>query len=187
MIEFSNTPPDDGTGPALPLRRTPTGKPVQAVATSLDLIGCMTHFFKGRTQPHQNENCEACNAGLPKRWHTYLAASECGTLQHFIFETTKRGTEPFLDYRARYGTIRGCQFKASRANTAANSRVIIITKRIDLETVNLPAPPDLAACMSIIWNVAKPDVAGDPVTNAAIERIVKRNGQQIHLHVSEVS
>lgn len=186
MLQFSNTPPPNANGPGMQLLRTPTGKALNAVVTSPDLIGCHTHFFMGRTTPHDDADCDACDAGIPTRWHTYLSACQCQTHLHFIFETTERGSDAFIDFRNRYGSLRGCQFTARRANSAINSRVLITTKRIDLQTIVLPPPPNLIRCMATIWNVPMPEINPDPVTNAIIGRIApsRANGQPVDpLHV----
>jgi len=153
MPIFTNQPPEDARGVGLPLRRCPTYKPLTAIVTSLDLTGCPTHYFGGRTVPCEEHDCQACLNGVPWRWHSYLSCWDQTNKIHFLFENTARATEPFVQYREAHGTLRGCAFKAQRMNSRPNARVYIETKPVDLEKITLPKPPDLLAVLSIIWNI----------------------------------
>lgn len=158
MPTFTNSPPPDPRGHSLPLMRTPTGRPIAAIVTSADLVGTPTHFWKGRTVPCDVEHCEPCENGMPWRWHGYLSAYQDANSLHFLFEFTARASEPFLKYRQAYGSLRGCHFQARRVNFAHNARVLIQTKPGDLTKIKLPQPPDLVRCLSVIWNIAEPDL-----------------------------
>lgn len=163
MPNFSSVPPLDPRGHSLTLKRCPTGKPLVAIVTCDDLVGCPTHFYGGRTVPCETENCEPCNEGVPWRWHSYLSCFQPSTKIHFLFENTARATEPFVLYRKAHGTLRGCCFKAQRLNSRPNSRVYIDTKPVDLEKQTLPEGPDLIKVLGIIWNIPAPAISTDGV------------------------
>ena len=158
MPTYSNTPPAEGRGPAFSLRRTPTQRPLSAVITCEDLMGCCTHFYGGRTVPCEAPDCEPCREQVPWRWHSYVSAIDLGTMEHFIFETTAQATDVFVAYRTRHGSLRGCHFQATRAHNRPNGRVQIRCKPADLQRTQLPAPPDITRVLSCLWNIAKPDV-----------------------------
>lgn len=169
MPKWSHEAPEEPCGPALPIRRTPAYKPLVAIATSPDLIGTYTHFYKGHTVPcehqayldpenPQSEDCDACHDGIPYRWHSYLSAVDQADGLHFIFECTAQATEYFTAYRDANQTLRGCVFQARRLNQRPNGRVIIQTKPADLTDRRLPQGPDLAACMAIIWSLPEGSV-----------------------------
>lgn len=186
MPSYTNVPPQDGKGPALQLFRTPTKKAIHAIVTSEDLVGCPTHFYQGRTMPHEEDDCEACQHGIPWRWHGYLSAKDCSTSQHFLFEFTARVAESFVAHRETYGTLRGCLFKAKRANDNPNGRVIVQTRQAGLENIALPAGPNLVDCLAILWNLAKPSLS---VTDALkdIPRVrVNSNGQTIGIRIADL-
>ncbi len=153
MPGWSNAVPANPRGPAYPLLRTPPAKPLVAIVTSKDLVGCYTHFYKGRTIPCEGENCPAHQEGIPYRWHAYMSAYRVEDGVHFIFECTAQAAEHFTDYRDSNNGLRGCFFRASRMNSRANSRVIIRTKPCDLKTQYLPEPPNIEQCLSIIWDL----------------------------------
>jgi len=153
MPIWSHDIPDDPRGPAFPIHRTPAYKPLQAIATSDDLLGTFTHFYKGRTMPHEETNCEACEAGMPYVWHAYLSAFNQQTSLHFIFEMTAQAANAFIEYRTSFHTLRGCHFEARRMNNKPNGRILIRTKPYDLSTIVLPKPPDLIKCLSILWSL----------------------------------
>jgi len=81
-----------------------------------------------------------------------------GTREHFLFEFTPQVGDILKDYRKHHGTLRGCIFTSQRHNSRPNGRVILQTKPGDLAALNLPDPPDLIACMAIIWNIKKGEV-----------------------------
>lgn len=158
MPQFTNDVPDDSTRIALPIRRTPSAGRLIATVTSLDLIGCDTHFYGGHTVPCEKPECEPCGKGVPFRWHCYMGALDYRTHLHFIFECTASAARSFIDYRNAHHELRGCLFDAQRLHSRPNGRVIIRTKPGDLEAIRLPSPPDLVACMAVIWQLPSPEV-----------------------------
>jgi len=161
MPTFTDTPPEDPRGPSFQIVRTPTGKPLTAIVTSETMVGCYTHFWKRRTMPCERPDCEACRNGIPFRWHAYLSAYLSGSLLHCLFECTAQAAERFVDYRDAQGTLRGCQFTASRMNYAPNARIIITTKPADLTRIQLPKPPNIEKVLAILWNLPIPEVKAD--------------------------
>lgn len=161
MPAFSHNVPADPRGPSFPIVRTPPGRPLTAIVTSPDLVGCFTHYHKGRTVPCEQENCEACHDGLPFRWHAYQSVHVAATGLHCLFECTAQAAEHFTDYREAHATIRGCQFEARRYNSKPNARILIRTRPADLTGLYLPKPPDLVKCLGILWGFAADDVVAD--------------------------
>lgn len=158
MVKFTSDVPDDPRGYALPLMRCPTGRPIAAIITSDNQVGCPTHFWGGRTVPCQEENCEPCLEGNPWRWHSYLSAYSPKADDSFLFESTRRVAKMFAAYRQTHGSLRGCHFKAQRRTSARNSRVNMEMKPADLRSIRLPDPPNLIACLAIIWNLKMADL-----------------------------
>lgn len=165
MLNFSSDLPDDPRGPALTLIRCPVMRPLVAIVTCGDLLGCRTHFYGGRTVPCDDESCEPCLNGVPWRWHTYVSIWLRNAKRHMLLENTARASEPLILYRKAHGSLRGCQIAAQRVNSRVNARVNIETKPADLEEIALPDGPDLQKILSIIWNI--------PLTNMKVEQISK--------------
>lgn len=63
MPTFSSDVPIDPRGPAFPIVRTPISRPLTAIVTSPNLVGCYTHYFKGRTIPCEGSGCRLCMEG----------------------------------------------------------------------------------------------------------------------------
>lgn len=177
MPTWSTDVPKRHRGPAFPIRRTPTSRPIVAIVTSDDLIGTDTHFWGGHTVPCEAPECDACQNGVPYRWHGYLAAIDTKSHLHFIFEMTAQAAENFKDFLTAHGTLRGCLFEAKRLKAAINSRVCIRCKPADLREQHLPTAPDLRKCMAIIWNLPDPDVA-IAGTLKGVPKITNRNNAQ---------
>lgn len=161
MPTFSDRPPADPRGPSFQIVRTPTGKPLVAIVTSENLVGCYTHFYKRRTIPCERGDCEPCRQGIPFRWHAYLSAYLSGSHLHCLFECTAQAAERFVEYREAHGTLRGCQFTASRMSYAPNARIVITTKPADLGRITLPKPPHIPNVLAILWNLPLPEVKAD--------------------------
>lgn len=179
MPNWSNEVPDSPRGPALPIRRTPSNRPLTAIVTSEDLIGCYTHFYKGSTVPCTEPDCPAHLDGIPYRWHSYMTAVDCQNNLHFIFEVTALGAKYFTDYRDIHNSLRGCKFQAQRWNNRPNGRILIQMKPCDQAERHLPEPPDLAKCMAILWSLPAPDVSIEGINpETQTKRIrAKQNGE----------
>lgn len=158
MPKYSNTPPNDPRGYALPIVRTPAGRKFQAIITSEDLIGCNTHFWGGKTVPCEAPDCEACKNGMPYRWHAYCSAVLHPQGLHVIYEVTALAAEALVTFRHSNGTLRGCAIEAYRWKGSANGRVIIKCERTSRTLDSLPKPPDLIHCLSIIWQLPDKDL-----------------------------
>lgn len=176
MPMFSTDPPEDPRGFALPLVRCPAGQGITGIVTSLDLIGCPTHFFGGRTVPHEKDNCEPCKHGIPWRWHSWVGAYSVKQHGSFLFESTARVTKIFVAYREAHGRLRGCKFRAQRRTGARNSRVYLECQPADLDGITLPEPPDLLRCLSFIWNIPLPAISAEGIARNVPLAIVRGNG-----------
>ncbi len=174
MPSFSTEVPKDPRGPAFPIVRTPANGALCAIVTSPDLLGCYTHYFKGRTVPCEGEGCEACSNGLPYRWHAYQTCVTSKDHLHCLFECTAQAAENFTEYRKAHGTLRGCFFEAKRMHNKPNGRIIIRTKPADLTEFILPDPPDIINCLSILWGFAREDVTAPSINpNKATRQVEK--------------
>jgi len=182
MPQFSSQPPADPRGQALELKRCPPGSVLAGIITCTDVVGCPTHFWGGRTVPCEEENCEACQAGIGWRWHGYISAFHTIAKEHFLFEMTARCVEPLTEYRLANPTLRGCSFLAQRPSGKVNGRVFLKTKTVDLESVTLPPSPDLTNVLAMIWNLPTSSItdAGRIKGHPAVKVNTPGNGQQWH-------
>lgn len=181
MLKFSNTPPDDPRGHALPIVRTPAGKKFAAVITSDDIVGCNTHFWGGKTVPCEVPDCEACKNGMPYRWHAYCSAVLQPSGLHVLYETTALAAENLVTFRRSNGTLRGCLIDAYRWRGSANGRVIIKCERTSQALDTLPPEPNLIRCLAIIWQLPENGVAcGDATPFGANLNVACAKGPMNH-------
>lgn len=177
MYTFSNDVPDDPKGRVFDLIRVPHRGTVHGIITSDRSLSERTHFWGGRTIPHPDENCPACAEGMAYRWHTYVAAYNVKRKLPFLFECTSAAASPLKLYILTYGSLRGCEFKATRLGTRANSRVLIETKPANLEATFIPKEPNLRACLCRIWNIPYADTAvGRPSAPEPIIQVDRLDG-----------
>lgn len=158
MPTYSNTPPKDSHGVALPILRTPAAGKIRAIVTSEDMIGTNTHFWGGHTVPCGGRDCEACQAGIPYRWHAYLTAYLPPKALHFLYECTAPAAEVFVAYRNDRQHLRGCVFEAYRWRSARNGRVMLRCEPHPNDTIHLPPPPIIENVLAILWQLPKTNV-----------------------------
>lgn len=176
MPSWTKTPPTDLGRSGYRLIRTPPNHPLTAYVLSDNLVGCKTHFVGNRTIPCEHPDCEPCNSGVAWRWHGYLAVLIATTQEIVIFECTARASQTFAAYFQRYGTTRGCQFKAERLNARHNGRVLIQARPADLAKINLPKSPPVEKLLCHIWNISEQQVSTEdiqrrpPFRNASVDR-----------------
>jgi len=179
MPNWSNVPPVNESTFALRIVRTPADKPLEAIVTSLEIVGCPTHFLQNRTVPCEGtDTCPHCIEGHSKRWHGYLACILVDGLEHCLFEFTKVMAQPFTTYQAVYATLRGCRFQARRPSKRHNGRVVIKCKRADEAESRLPPPPNVKKILCHIWNIQHQPAGDwqdqDPLSRTL--RIIPGNG-----------
>lgn len=154
MPQWQSLPPTDLGRSGYRLLRTPPANPLIGYVLSQNLTGCRTHFVGNRTVPCESPTCDVCENGIAWRWHAYLLVLVDATQETIIFETTAAAAQAFAAYHQRHGTTRGCYFKASRANSKPNGRVLIQCRPADLAKVNLPRELDVQKLLCHIWNIA---------------------------------
>jgi hypothetical protein len=154
MPRWTTEPPKEQAGFALRILRTPQAKPILAIVTSTDVLGCNTHYVHHRTLPCEgHETCEFCQEGHSWRWHGYLAAMLQDTLEHVIFEFTATASTTFANYQALHQNMRGCLFRSTRPSGKTNGRVVIHCRPADTQRTRLPEPPDVKKILCHIWNI----------------------------------
>lgn len=153
MVEWTNQLPSSDDRQSLPIRRTPGTKTLKAIVTSEDMIGTFTHYYRGRTSPCERPDCEACNSGMPYRYHAYVGCWDPMSNLHFILEVTAQAAEHLVKHRTQHTTLRGCEISAYRWGKRSNGRVILRCTKSVVPVTSLPAPPDLKKCLSVLWNL----------------------------------
>jgi hypothetical protein len=159
VLNFSNAPPTDHHRHPIPIIRTPKTGFFEAVCLSEDLLGTHTHFFGGRTIPCSGEDCPACLKISPLRWHGYVCAKALKAATLCVFEFTATASETFIEYRTRYRTLRGCQFRARRRNPTQNSQVVLQATTCEIDPKFLPQAPDLLKLLCQLWRIDPADYA----------------------------
>ena len=158
MPNFSNDLPAKTENRGYDLTRTPSDGQLKGLITCHDLIGCYTHWWGGRTVPCEDDNCEACKANTPSRWHCYLSLLLTKTFDHILFECTGKAALPLIEWRDEHGTLRGAFMTAWRPKRRHNARVEILLKPYDTSQLKFPPAPDLKRAMPVIWQLPGPAI-----------------------------
>jgi len=154
MPQWINQPPKATDVSIFRIIRTPANKPLQAIITCTDLVGCNTHYASNRTVPCDGQGqCQWCANGYSHRWHGYVSAIMLPGLEHVLFECTATAADVFRNYYQLHDTLRACHFQATRPSKRPNGRVVIATRPGDPNKVRLPQPPDIRRILCHLWNV----------------------------------
>jgi hypothetical protein len=160
VIAWSDSVPHEARKRTYTLKRCPTAGRLFGIVTVDNLVGCYTHWYGGKTVPCQSPECKPCKEGVPKRWHSYVAAWNPKSNEEFLFECTGQGAEYFEHFRSISGTLKGCLFVSERLGSRHNGRVVITCKPADLSSIRLPDPLDVISVLSVIWQIPLTSIKG---------------------------
>lgn len=158
MPIFTQEPPELPDGYVFRIVRTPATGMLQAIVTTTDPVGCLTHFANNRTVPCEGaDQCPLCQDGFSRRWHGYVSCLITGNLEHVLFEFTAHASDTFKNYYEMHNSLRACVFRAFRPSKRPNGRVVIHTRPGDEAKMRLPDPPDIKRILCHLWNVRYAD------------------------------
>ena len=170
MPRWMDTPPKGSDHPSFRIVRTPADKPITAIVTSEEIVGCTTNFVQNRTIPCEGpDTCEHCAAGHSWRWHGYLSAMLTTTHEHILFEFTAPPSDTFRNYLLRYKTLRGCVFTARRPSGRPNGRVVVTCKYVAPTDLRIPARPNIRNILCRVWNLQTERVSDCPASRPPIK------------------
>lgn len=165
MPRWLDHPPDAAKDVPYRIVRTPADKPLEAIITTPELLGCCTHFVHNRTVPCEGpDTCSHCAQGHAWRWHGYVAAILRVTLEHVLFEITAPSADTLRNYILLHGNLRGCRIKAFRPSNRPNGRVVLQTVPVDLSSTRLPDAPNVKRLLCHLWNVQYSDTDDSRLT-----------------------
>jgi len=139
----------------VPLLRTPA---VGAIAGHIlvdNIIGTLTHWAQGRTQPCEMPNCQHCLAKIPYRYHAYIAIISDKNGRQAVLELTAAPAATLKAWRLEHNTLRGTHIIARRTVKRANGKVTVDLSVGTIPPNKLPSPVSCEKFMSDIWNLAE--------------------------------
>lgn len=169
-MNWTNRPPEGEYSDAYRLIRVPATTPIMGIVTSADIIGTQTHFWRGRTRPHTQTHCEACEAGNEPRWHGYVSIMGTKTGEHAILELTPTTVKTIEKWIAEHGSIRGATIIASRLGKKINGRILVQLKPTIDQARELPKPIDIPKALLRLWQQT-PTTEPEPKTHPQQNRI----------------
>jgi hypothetical protein len=151
MTRWTTTPTDGDARPANRLIRCRPSKPLTGIITSTLLTGCYVHYWRGRTTPCQDDQCEPCKERQIARWYGWLGLWNPTTHEHVIAEITASCLDTINAYMATHGQLRGGHLALARANDKQNSRLHALVKESNVNTSHIPPELDIITSMEKIW------------------------------------
>jgi len=155
MPNWTDRPPVHTRQHAYSLFRTPAQGTISGIITSPTVLGCLTHFYRGRTIPCEGENCPACNDKRPPRYHAYVGLLGKKSREHALFELTGHAAAPLYDWIEAGKSLRGAALNAYRTRGGSNAPVTVQLSQMPGLEVVLPEPPDIQAALELIWGEAR--------------------------------
>jgi hypothetical protein len=151
MTIWTNSPDEATTYCATKLLRVRPTHPITGVVTSHHLIGTHVHYWRGRSIPCRQEQCEACKDNRAARWYGWLSIFEPKSRAHAIVEVTAACEPPLADYARTHGQLRGALLTIQRATNKLNARLEASITESRLHPDVLPAELDVAHVLEHIW------------------------------------
>jgi hypothetical protein len=135
------------------IRVPPSGR-VSVTILSHDLIGRYTHFFRRRSVPCMlPDTCEACNQGVPRRYHSWFCALGHKSGECAIVEITKRAVGYFDAAFRAHRTLRGLVAHMTRVPQGKeNGKVHAIIEKPKVE-VELPKSANIELILLQMWEL----------------------------------
>jgi len=152
-ISWSNRPDDLSTTAGYDLIRCPASGVHNAIITSADILGVKVHYYHGRTRPHLNEFCPACDDRNPWRWRGYLSACHPKSLNSVALEITAPCVNALDDYLKHWGSLRGAVIMLWRPSHQPNGRISCRVEQSRFPVEQLPAAIDLEALLLKLWEI----------------------------------
>lgn len=186
--QWSAEPPAARDFAAIRLMRVPTVGSIQGIATAECVMGTNTHWANSRTVPCDETGCALCRDGHPRRWHGYLDIYDQLTQRQTVVQVTDLGAQQLHAISQKYGTLRGLLLSFSRIAKRPNARIQVDARQIPQAISDLPAPVNIPAYMSVIWQTSgdtlepthRPtpsrQVGPRPITEA-LKEAIKANGR----------
>lgn len=153
FIPAANRPADTELRTSYRIVRAPTTGELNGMVLNREIYGCDTHYFHGRTRPHTEPICEACDEGAGKRWQGYLGLLLTKTRDLVLFEFTAAAAAPLVEYFEHNKGLDGAMIRAYRTSTKANARVVIRIERGDTDLFAAPKAPNVQEILNRIWGI----------------------------------
>ena len=164
-VTFSRRPSQEQMKRKLDLIRVPASGIPLRVILSHDVLGCDTHYAKGRTRPCPGENCEQCEKGEAPRWRGYLMVATKDLEEIQVLEVTP-AVMPKLDAHFReHRSLRGAGINLERKNGKANGELWCRIAAKPKQAPALPKAPRLENFLNAMWGLkqkAGTDKATEP-------------------------
>ncbi len=154
-VPTTDRPPLDQLRTAYRIVRAPSQGELHGLILSDQIHGVQTHFYKGRTRPHTQPYCEACDDGHGPRWQGYLAILLTRSKDLALFEFTGPASAPLVEYTDSNKGLRGAVMRAYRMSPKPNARVCIRLERGDVDLYHAPPAPNVAEILDRIWGVKR--------------------------------
>jgi hypothetical protein len=153
-LEFFRRPLEQLREPNWSITRVKGKQSLSCLALSKDLIGCYVHYARGRSQPCiQQESCEWCQTGVPRRWHSWFGAVSMTGQTKSIVEITLAVMPRFDEWIRQNGTLRGTRVDLARAGKRDNGRLMAMLERGQRKSNELPGAPAVAQMLRRMWDL----------------------------------
>lgn len=150
---FSDRPEASAMPLGFPVVRAPQKGSDIYTLLSDEVIGCWTHFFRGRTQPCLGDLCTICSPEVRRTWHGWLLGYDPSRRQTYIVELPAGPAMALTKWREERGSLRGCSIELRRKNGKVNGPVQVGTAGPKIDLSLLPPCLDLKPMLLRMWQI----------------------------------
>lgn len=152
-VGWTTAPPKDEGTRNWQMIRAPECGSLRLMIVSHQLIGRPMHFYRGRSTPHTEPTCEACDDGRRKEWKGYIGCRQIVTGQRYILEVTAHVGHQIAKYSSDHRTLKGTIINVGRTTPKANGKVWVKLTPPPENMGELGPEPDLRPILERMWQI----------------------------------
>lgn len=151
--DFLDPVPSDGGDHhiGLKLLRAVCRKPINGICLSTTVSGRYCHYFRGRTGPCADNDCEACAASQPRRWLGYIAIWDDREQRPFMVELPITAARQLLREFSPGQSMRSFWVQIERLGDKPNGKVVATRLARAQRVGAILAEPDLPSILRAMW------------------------------------
>ena len=186
QVQWTAKPADDPKKPKIPIDRCGAQSSMQYIVLSREVIGCMLHFFRGRSIPCLMPSegwCDACTdpKGNEPRWRGYLCCWRVHFNTFHLLELTPPCMTTVASFIEGHEHLRGAIIRLERPSGKANGRIVCQLEKTNVRENTLPPAFDVRDALERIWALHKIVRVG----TATPEEIAKQMNPELPLNFKQ--
>jgi hypothetical protein len=167
-LEFRSVPSQSPKAKKYKLLRVPGRGIGNLVLLGNEFLWHDLHYWRRRTIPHFETNCEPCEYHCPIRERGYIAVAGKLETRVLILEVTDNCGDAVRELMAERKSLRGCIVNLSRLEKKDNGKLTLHSDGKQVDQSLIPDSPDVGECLRRIWGMARTHEVNVPLDRTLI-------------------